>query len=275
MFAPTISHPMVDDFSLRAARQTSRAQPPGVPAQYNLPLRHHPMWSGNNELGRDLPFAIDANNRQSILKLEEWGPPAMWTVHLGMSFTALNRDVSPPTNDNFAVTALVEFGAGGVMQQAEIDWLNGATFTAAFNALNITAVYDNPTSIPADLHLRASIGVGGPATPPSRTLVFSPALVTALGGTSFVPIPPFAKRAMVIGGQASPTGPNLLYDNAVKYVFARQSGSAGRIAVFYGTEMLAFAPNGVPVPPLAQVLYVENNAASDLPSPRVVFELAF
>ncbi len=274
VFAPTVSHPMVDDFSIRAARMRANQQPQ-VPATYSLPLRKHPMWSGSNELGQEKAFAPDSNNRQSILKLEEWGPPAVWTLHLGLIYTPTNLDVSPPANQNFAVTALLDVGSGGAIQEVEVDWLNGTTVTLAMNALNVTAQYNDTTVFPQDLRLRATLGVGeSTARPPTRTLVFGPiSLVPSAGGNAFVRIPPFAKRVWVMCGAAGPTGPNPIYGADVKFTFARQNLSTARIATFYGTEFLAMS-DGVPVPPLAQVLYVENGSANNLSSPRAVFELA-
>lgn len=75
-------------------------------------------------------------------------------------------------------------------------------------------------------------------------------------------------------GAAGPSGPNPIYGADVKFTFARQNLSTARIATFYGSEFLVMN-DGVPVPPRAQVLYVENNSANNLAGPIAVFELAF
>src|SRR5690348_14003177 len=62
-------------------------------------------WTGNNQLGIELPFAPDSNNRQTILKLDEWGPPDVWTISL---FTRDDLQVFQA----LGIKATIEFGAG-------------------------------------------------------------------------------------------------------------------------------------------------------------------
>ena len=74
-------------------------------------------WTGNNQLGNEVAFAPDANNRQTILKLEEWGPPEVWTVSLFLTheIAAFNA---------FDVTAELDFGAAAPRRSSK--W-TGAT----------------------------------------------------------------------------------------------------------------------------------------------------
>lgn len=272
VFEPNVSHPMIDDFSLRAHRQRTRAQPPGVTMQYELPLRNHPMWSGNNELGRECEFAADANNRQMVLKMDEWGPPQQWSVHLGITFTPTNTGPSPPFNQFFGVTALASFGSGGAVQEVELDWLNGNSFSASFNAISITAIFQNSQNVPSDLRLRATIGIGTVSRAPTRTIVINELLGPGDEGVAI--IPKFASRYWVVAGSTAPTGDNPLYTNNVKVSQLTQEASAGRLVTHYGQELLAF-PGPIPIVPGAQVVSVQNNGAADIPNPTVVFELAF
>lgn len=155
-------------------------------------------WTGNNQLGIERVFAPDANNRQTILKLDEWGFPQMWTLALGLSYDADEYGSSGLVLGSFGLVAEVEFGCGGVIQYVEIDWKIGTTITLPMNAVNVVASYSSvPTeggevALPPDLRLRANI-VHGSLTQanPTRTLNLAEL------GTSVL-IPPFARRFRLI-----------------------------------------------------------------------------
>lgn len=277
VFQPVVSRPMVDDFTLRANRMQTRSQPPNISPTYPLPMRSSPIWSGSQELGSEVAFAPDVNGRQGVLKMDEWGEPTVWTLHLGMTYTPVNLDVAPPVNSRFSVTGLLELGVGGAIQQCEVDWIHGTTITAALNAVKVTALYNIITSLPSDLRLRATLGRGasGRTRPPTRTVSFSqdPAPVAT---PIFAPIPPFAKRVWVTAYDASPTGTSSdIYTSNAKVSFAEQNVSGSGFSSLYGPELLSF-PDGIPIPPGAQVVVLEwAGGLLQLFNPTAIFELAF
>lgn len=209
VFGPTVSHPLTDDFSLRANRARERQQPAGVPPVYPLHMRNHPQWSGNNELGYALPFEPDANNRQTILKMEEWGFPEVWTLCLGLDFDRSNWPDPPDTTADFDITALIQFGIGGVVQEVEIDWHNGTAISLPMNALAVIAQYNlpagggegpGPSNPPPSLFLRASLSRGTLfQCAPTRSYFIEdfPVDVGGLSG-AVVNIPPFAKTVTIV-----------------------------------------------------------------------------
>lgn len=95
-------------------------------------------WSGSNSLGNVVEFQPSADNRQMVLKLDEWGPPEMWTISLGLS----NVPPSMNINEVFRITSEIEFGVGGATQIVETDWGNGMMFSVPMNAVNIAARYE-------------------------------------------------------------------------------------------------------------------------------------
>ena len=134
-----------------------------------VPSKRGP-WTGNNQLGIERGFAPDANNRQSILKLDEWGFPEVWTLCLGLTYDAELYGSGGGITGAFGILAQVEFGTGGVIQIVEVDWCQGVSIPLPMNALNVIASYSAvPTelglpALPDDLRLRANIVRGTLAT---------------------------------------------------------------------------------------------------------------
>lgn len=115
-------------------------------------------WSGSNSLGNIVDFAPDDNNRQIILKLDEWGPPDMWTISLAIDRTIPNMIWGGSAT--FEIVALIDFGVGGSTQRIEADWIDGTMLTVPMNALSVTAVYENPWPYFSGLRLGAQIARG-------------------------------------------------------------------------------------------------------------------
>lgn len=257
VFAPDHSHPMVDDFSLRAQRMRARAQPPGVASVYNLPPRNSPIWSGSSEIGNDAPFAVDANNRQMILKMEEWGEPRVWTTMLGISYTP--RLLS--TTSFFDLTAEVQAGVGGTTQEFEVDWGEGTQFSCVANTLVITAKYTliggTTLQVPSDLRLRATVGRAAFANPSAPTRSLTTESIAAGAQSNFIIIPKFARRLTPLSsfGLSDP------YALTTGYFWQNNPVSASTIGGFNGVEFLNFAAEGIPVPTDARALIVNNNSA--------------
>lgn len=257
---------MVDDFTLRANRQRSRAQPAGVPMMYPLPLRNHPMWTGNNELGREAEFAPDSNNQQTVLKLEEWGAPEVWSVHLGMKFD----EAQIAAANGFSVIAKVQAGVGGAVQEFEVDWTYGTTFSCVMNALTVAAEYDDISDIPTDLRLIATVCKGKVCNlPPTRTKYF--AVAAGPGATTFS-IPKFARS--VYFGNANNAGTSVYSANCEIQVQSALGGGTGIRIV--GTDLQPLG-GSVPIPNGARFVNVINAAAGPAPDMLgvAIFSLAF
>lgn len=142
-----------DDFESRA--RGSNKAPPGR-IVYPIEPRKGP-WSANSQLGQSQGFDPDSNNRQSIIKLDEWGMPEVWSVMLGISFTDDNPDLR-----RFAVTAELTVGSGGDSQKVLVDWKNGAVVNLPMNALDVIALYETSGSNepPSDLRLSVTMAKG-------------------------------------------------------------------------------------------------------------------
>ena len=250
VFEPDATHLMRDDFTERAARHVARRDAP-VGSQPVLPyeMRTGP-WSGYNQLGIEAAFAADSNNSQTILKLDEWGMPADWTIALGMDF----GDVD---SGGFDVTAQISFGSGGAMQVVEIDWLNGASITVPMNAVNVVALYnlqdlEAAPNVPADLRLRVTLARGSKPQRATRSLSF-----TSGTGVDLINIPKFARDLLVI-----PNFSDAAFYTANGIVFNPATGSGGvALHTIQMSQMLHFlnvtgpvigAFKPVPLPPFAR-----------------------
>ena len=152
-------------------------------------------WTGNNQLGNEVAFAPDANNRQTILKLEEWGPPEVWTVSLFLTheIAAFNA---------FDVTAELDFGAGGATQIVQMDWINGAQISVPMNAIDVIATFKNVdiTTIGSGIRLGVQVGRGRRAGGAAPTLTMLDNVFLAANSIfpELVEIPAFAKRIHLV-----------------------------------------------------------------------------
>lgn len=91
------------------------------------------VWSGQNQLGVELPFQLDANFEQTIFKMDEWGFPEVWTLSLSVNVPTLSEGQA------FDLVGEVSFGAGGIMQTFDVDWVDGTIFSLPMNSVNIRA----------------------------------------------------------------------------------------------------------------------------------------
>lgn len=225
-------------------------------------------WSGNNQLGFESPFDPDANQQQTVLRMDEWGMPAVWSVMLGLTV-----DEELIGTDGFNIVAVVNAGCGGIQQQFEVDWHNGAVFSCAMNAVNIVARYDDPVGTLAEgLRLRCNLSPGKLSlVPPTRTLAI--AATSGFSGTS-IRIPPFAQRVSLMPDQSfmPPVPPSLFYDSGNILQFERSQGATDGIVVS-GDTWLQF-PGGIPIPHGAREMSIYNGTAEDLAG-QAIFSLAF
>jgi len=166
-------------------------------------------WSNYPQLGEEQAFALDANNRQTILKADELGPPEVYTITLGISYSEQDW---PGTGRAFEVEAEINFGAGGATQVVKVDWVQGAQISLPMNAVNVVATYNVEGAAapqpPADLRLSAMLG-RGPAPGKSRWTDPTPLPLVALGQTPPRRIAAFASRLHVIA--ANPASAELIF----------------------------------------------------------------
>lgn len=257
-----------DDFD-RRAHELNRKPFSGIKKVSPLELRRGP-WSGNNQLGSELEFAPDVNNVQTILKLDEWGMPQVWTVMLGTSYTG---DV---TDDlfGFGVEALVSVGCGGITQEFICDWVEGTTFQVPMNAINVQARYTIAQNalIPPDLRLKVNVARGGLTTRGPTSTVRDPDLLNLdlpAGGFKLFQIPKFAHRMQVV----SATDPLSTYAAANILTFRTGVGLSVDTARFNGDTLLQF-PDGVPIPNATRYARFANNSGVDLVNFAMIFYLA-
>lgn len=256
VFEPDESHPLIDDFALRAQRHRARQQPAGIPPVNPIPLRNHSMWSNNNELGIDVGYQPDGNGFQTILKMDEWDFPALWTVALGIQYTA--ADIPGGGDGAFSIDGLIRFGAGGATQEAEVDWSNGTIFSVPMNALNVIARYSDfsgKNNTPPDLRLRVTLCKGGDARS-NATRSFRTSVPTV--DNAYVEIPRFARRVSVSNGFGSAT--SSAWTSTYTYSFRGRPTIGGDLGGFNGQEYFdgGFGPEGISIPPAARFLRINN-----------------
>lgn len=175
-------------------------------------------WTGDNQLGSIVDFQQNALAQQTILKLDEWGPPEVWTI----SFAA-NKipDDDLLTTD---IVAQINFGVGGSTQTMLVDWNVGNQVSLVMNAVNVVALYrhlsigvddgDLKLSVQVARGARASSGVA-----PVFTFIRNQALAASPGPSNAVreDLPAFAKAIRILPGNVS---------------------TAAAIAAVYGTDVI-------------------------------------
>lgn len=270
-----------DQFEMRS-REKERT-PPNVQAVTPIPQRTGP-WSCNNQLGVEQPFAPDANNIQTILKLDEWGFPELWTIALGIDY-GLPDDLID--TDLFEVTAVLQFGIGGVVQEVEVDWKNGTTISLPMNALNVIVRYSAPrigrsvSTIPDNLRLRVALSKGSlPSAEPTRSFII------ANNEPLIVPVPKFAKSLFLVPPDLS-NDTFGFYTQDWRVVFRPSvTAAAGRSSARYQisqcvswidfTNELIGGPMWLPVPPFARFVEITDAAGAVITDEAsFIFRLAF
>lgn len=167
----------------------------GIPAVVPI-IPASGMWTGNNQLGALVQYAPNTQNRQTILKLPEWGPPEEWTISLFLrdqqqQFSALG------------IQAEIDFGVGGGTQQVIVDWANGVEITKTMNAVNIIASYTTNDFVGATEGPGLQLGVqlargtrGGTQTP--KVTIASELDLAATTTSAPLAIPPFVSEVFLV-----------------------------------------------------------------------------
>lgn len=279
IFQPDESHPMIDDFTLRAARQRARQQPTGIQPVHVIPLRNHPLWSGNNSLGIEVPIedisAVDIFER-TILKLDEWGTPEVWTIAL-----STNVELNSSTDDQaFSLIGLIEIGCGGAVDQFQVDWRNGTTLRLPMNALNVKirgvagAGVDGAGVIPPGLAARVLLSQSNQSGLSPQVTDTTIATNGAVDPSALsARIPKYAKSFRPLG--LSNAAADAMFTAGNYWQFYASQGVGGALVGSINAQNAAsYMGTGIPVPREARFVSFNNNAAPAALSFRLVFDLS-
>lgn len=217
-------------------------------------------WTGDNQIGRRAPYGPDNRGRQTILKMDEWGPPEIWTVSL---FILTKFKLY----DGFNVRANINFGVGGSTQTYECDWLNGAQISLPMNAINVEAIFENVdiSTEGAGLELSVQIARGsrGGTRPPVNTI--SENLVVANASTSSrFDIPKFAKKIVFVPSTMSAAGRTAFFASTTQVITSTGNDvGASDVAIGSGDKAIGIGIE-VPVTGEARFVRISNTGAQDL-----------
>jgi hypothetical protein len=193
-------------------------------------------WSGSPNLGNTADYAPDSNMRQVVLKMDEWGPPEVWSLSLGI------ESENWVVGDNVAPVAEVVFGSGGANETIYMDWHNGARITLPMNTIVVTALYDANSSVlvaippeaPEMLKLTAMIGRGAlPDCDPTLTAILPNSALDV--NNQYVDIPPFARSFELMAASTANIFPGASTQFSIGSAEYRSTPkSAGGLTVGYG-----------------------------------------
>ena len=226
----------------------------------------HGIWSNNNNFGFELAFRAQRGNRERIVKLPEWGEPAVWTVSLGIDFSA---SAWPGALRGFDVTGEISYGVGGATEVIHVDWLDGTTFSVPMNAISVDAFWAFPETAgysrpPEDVKLRVllargSRGGGIPPTKFAKLLNGEPYLTVDSNDIAepVARIPKFGKKLFLAPLDRSDLAYLLGSNNFLRFLSAPDpSVSALSTGTFpIDSELLR---TGVPVPAFSKYVTIEN-----------------
>lgn len=214
-------------------------------------------WSGDNQIGREAPYGPDERQTQTVLKLDEWGPPDVWTISLFLTESLVSFN-------GFSVKARIGFGVGGSTQIYLCDWANGAQISLPMNAVNVEAIFEDVdvTTEGAGLKLGVQLARGrrGGSIPPRLTILEN---TTIANGTDsgLIDLPKFTKNICAVptaGGSAA------FYATTARMNVRTGNGAgSSTIAAVDGTH----APDGVircPVPVGGRRFRFDNAGAANI-----------
>jgi hypothetical protein len=220
-------------------------------------------WSGSNELGYILDIEGSLDLRKSVLKLSEWGMPEMWTIMLGLDLTNVNFTGSVTS---FGLIATISAGAGGTIQELEVDWVNGTMLSVPMNALSVGVSYDqffpgfpaNYGTIRTRVTLARGLRPGG--IPPIRTL-HTEAALSNNNFSTLQSIPSFARKVALY---TRDNEQNILYDPSNRIEFI---GSPNTLLLLETVPMpfqQYCLPEGFMIPEGAYFVRMFNGSGTDM-----------
>ena len=217
-------------------------------------------WTGDNQLGNIAKYGPDKRGRQTILKMDEWGPPEIWTVSLYIEQALSDFD-------GFSVQAEIAFGVGGGTQIVNVDWANGCQISLPMNAINVQAIFSNVdiNTEGAGLSLGVQIARGARGGQDLPRLTLEEGVAPGSPGSVFSgEIPPFAKRIVLV-----PDGTDLaeFYSTATSLRLLSGTGSGTPIVTAYceGSHPIN---NVISVPVTGSARYYEAQHSGAGTSPK-------
>jgi hypothetical protein len=169
-------------------------QPGGIPAVATVQPKTG-WWTGNNQLGTTQAYQASSVNRQTILKMDENGPPEIWTIALGLQY---NGDFDE--GENFNMKAVINFGVGGATETITMDWILGAMISLPLNSVNVIVEYTG-VSIGEGQNITAIAQVAKGFIPhgkPRITIAENITVGPGANSKSFV-IPAFVEKIFIAG----------------------------------------------------------------------------
>lgn len=215
-------------------------------------------WSGDNQLGTMRPVKVDSTRRQTILKLDEWGAPDVWTLSLYL------QEQNPlNTLGDIAIKARIEFGAGGSTQIIEVDWENGVEISKAMNAVNVIAEFGGiDTVVPINLGVQLARGGRGGNRNAYNSLQRLQ-LLDAASETDYIQVPNFAAEFLIVPAGVELANHDLVYnDDIVIATYPGNQLSQPAIAMVTGSDILK--GRYLPVVAGSRYLKVINNGADQI-----------
>lgn len=203
------------------------------------------VWSGKNQLGVELPFELDAQRMQTIFKMDEWGFPEVWTLSLAVRSSELPTNgqtqgtVKLGAGQAFDIIGEISFGAGGIVQTFEVDWVEGTIFSLPMNAINVRARWSALATFfgiapPPDVRVSVIASRGGirhaRATKTDSFNEVVPAGAFLGGALPFSPIPAFAKSLVLVNGSLG-VATDLYNANTILQFFLNESKVGGNLDV--------------------------------------------
>lgn len=223
------------------------------------------VWSGNNQLGVELPFTPDQTFIQTIFKLDEWGFPETWTISLGFIF---ERDLVE--DEVFDAIAEVDFGSGGIVQSFEVDWVDGTMFSLPMNAVNVRARWNDLAVLagllpPSGVRLSVIAARHGLRhARATRTLFLSvpPAIGIIPGSSALVRIPNFAKSVVITPNRPGDAAALYSATTSLQFLSNTDPLAPNPVLTVPGTFLGPTASFKVPIPAFAHYWRVVNAAAA-------------
>ena len=219
-------------------------------------------WSGDNQLGHIKAFQNNSRAQQTILKMDEWGPPVLWTV----SFDIAER----PDDDLLIadIVAQIDLGVGGSTQTLLCDWNVGNQVSVTANAINVIALYRTLSVGVNSENLKLSVQLARGSRPSSGiapVFTFMRKVVLAAtpgpGNADRADLPNFTKAIRLIPSTANFPGAaadvTKVYDNNV--ILSQLDAANNVIAVGRSSD---YVTSSMPVVAGARFLRVDNLSAS-------------
>lgn len=254
----------VEDVALQEAKRDQ-----GTP-MVQLAYPRKGIWSGKNQLGVELPFELNPTTPQTVFKMDEWGFPEVWTISLSLTVPTL------VAGQAFDLIGEVSFGSGGIVQNFEVDWVEGTIFSLPMNAINVRARWSALAAIsgilpPQDCRVSVIAARGGirharaTATQGRAEVIPAGAFLGAPG--PFIRIPAFAKSATLVSGFGGVS--TALYSATTFFqLYTNESSTVGNIEIVSipGSMLGPTASFKVPIPANARywTLFNAGLAAADI-----------